>query len=40
MHKHVIIGFAAALAVTGAALAAEKTMNLSRTTITSRCSSV
>ena len=30
MHKHVIIGFAAALAVTGAALAAEKTMNLSR----------
>jgi len=30
MHKHVIIGFAAALAVTGAAVAAEKTMNLSR----------
>jgi hypothetical protein len=30
MHKHFIAGFAAALVVTGAAVAAEKTMNLSR----------
>jgi hypothetical protein len=30
MHKHIITAFAAALAVTSAALAAEKTMNLSR----------
>jgi hypothetical protein len=30
MHKHFIAGFAAALVVTGTAVAAEKTMNLSR----------
>src|ERR1700736_1085760 len=30
MHMHVIAGFTAALAVTSAAVAAEKTMNLSR----------
>ena len=30
MHKRIIIGFAAALAVTSGAWAAEKTMNLSR----------
>jgi hypothetical protein len=30
MHKHIIIGFAAALAVMSGAWAAEKTMNLSR----------
>lgn len=30
MHKHIIAGFAAALAVTSVALAAEKTMNLAR----------
>ena len=30
MHHHIIIGFAAALAVTSGALAAEKTMKLSR----------
>jgi hypothetical protein len=30
MHRHVIAGFTAALAVTSAAVAAEKTMNLSR----------
>ena len=30
MHKHFIAGFAAALAATGGAMAAEKTMDLSR----------